>query len=51
MNRPALRAKLRAAVNRAEKRLREYHAMKDWEGVKRALPAYWMAAGEWRKVL
>ena len=48
MNRPALRAKLRARVNTAEKRLRELHAMRDWLGVKNALPAYWLAANDWR---
>ena len=48
MNRPAMRAKLRARVNRAEQRLRDMHAMRDWDGVKNALPAYWPAANDWR---
>ncbi|USR38109.1 hypothetical protein L1F06_015670 [Ectopseudomonas hydrolytica] len=51
MNRPALRAHLRAKVNRAVKRLRELHAMRDWEGIKLALQAYWQAANAWRAVL
>lgn len=50
MNKPAMRAKLRASVARAEKRLRELHAMRDWERIKRALPDYWRAKGEWRGV-
>ena len=48
MNRPALRAKLRARVNHAERRLRKLHAARDWLGVKNALPAYWLAANDWR---
>lgn len=50
MNRPALRAHLRAKVNRAAQRLLELHAMRDWEGIKIALQAYWQAANEWRAV-
>lgn len=48
MNKPALRAKLRARVNKAEQRLRDLHAMRDWLGVKQALPAYWLARNDWR---
>lgn len=51
MNRPALRAHLRAKVNRVVKRLRELHAMRDWQGIKVALQDYWLAANEWRAVL
>ncbi|WP_428638105.1 hypothetical protein [Pseudomonas sp.] len=51
MNRPAMRAQLRGNVNRAARRLRELHAMRDWEGIKVALQAYWQAANEWRAVL
>lgn len=51
MNRPALRAHLRAKVNRAAQRLRELHAMRDWEGIKVALQVYWQAANAWRAVL
>ncbi len=50
MNRPALRAQLRAKVNAAEKRLRELHAMRDWAGIQRALPSYWLARNDWRAV-
>lgn len=48
MNRPALRAKLRGKVNQAARCLRELHAMRDWQGIKIALEAYWLAADEWR---
>ncbi len=48
MNRPALRAKLRAAVTRAERRLRELHACRDWLGVNAALGDYWAAVTAWR---
>lgn len=50
MNKPAMRANLRAAVSRAETKLRQLHAMRDWEGIKKALPEYWMAANQWRGV-
>lgn len=48
MNKPALRAQLRAKVNAAEKRLRELHAMRDWAAVRNALADYWLAANAWR---
>jgi hypothetical protein len=48
MNRPALRAKMRAAVNRAERRLRELHASRDWLGVNKAITDYWTAVTVWR---
>lgn len=51
MNRPALRAQLRAKVNKAAQHLRELHAMRDWLGIKVALQAYWQAANEWRAAL
>lgn len=38
MNIQAQRAKLRAKVNAAEKRLRQLHAMRDWLGIEKALP-------------
>lgn len=50
MNRPALRAQLRGKVNRAEQRLRDLRAKGDWIGIKSALPAYWLAANDWRAV-
>ena len=50
MNKPAQRAKLRASVNKAVRRLRELHAMRDWEGIKKALPAYWLTSNEWRAI-
>lgn len=50
MNRPALRTKLRGQVNQAAKRLRELHAMRDWQGIRIALQVYWQAANEWRAV-
>ena len=48
MNRPALRAKMRAAVTRAERRLRELHASRDWLGVNQAITDYWTAVSAWR---
>lgn len=48
MNRPALRAKMRAAVTRAERRLRELHASRDWLGVNQAITDYWAAVAAWR---
>lgn len=48
MNIQAQRAKLRARVNAAEKRLRQLHAMRDWLGIEKALPAYWLARNDWR---
>lgn len=45
-----MRAKLRAKVNAAEKRLRELHAMRDWAGIQRTLPSYWLARNDWRAV-
>lgn len=48
MNRPAQRAKLRAKVNVAEDRLHRLHQMRDWDGIARALPAYWLARNDWR---
>ncbi len=50
MNKPALRAQLRAKVNAAEKRLRQLHAMRDWAGIQSALPSYWLARNDWRAV-
>lgn len=48
MNRPALRAQLRAAVTRAERRLRELHTSRDWLGVNQAINDYWTAVTAWR---
>lgn len=50
LTRTARRAQLRAAVNAAERRVRELHAMRDWAGVRLALGDYWQAASAWRAV-
>ena len=48
MNRPALRAKLRAPVTRAERCLRDLHACRGWLGINAALGDYWTAVTAWR---
>lgn len=48
MKRTAIKAQLRAKVNKAELRIYQLHAMRDWLGIRQALADYWVAANAWR---
>ena len=47
MNTPAKRAAAMGRLNRAIKKIRELHAMRDWLAMGAALAAYWDAKREW----
>jgi len=51
MNTPAKRAAAMGRLNRAIKKIRELHAMRDWLAMGAALAAYWDAKREWEGVV